>query len=238
MNRTAELEGWRSGDPLALALVAGRGVGLAWCAPDGVARGLHIASADPVAVVAEIETLGPRWVWWSARETAADLVAGGVRPRACWDLGAVARLLHGLSRDDPGASWAAAHGLELPGHADGELTLLDLAGEGADAAAVRADGKLSREWLRGSWSDDLRDAATWAALALETQTVQEFGVRALPDRRAVVGASPLPYLTALSESMAALLGVELEHDGLPIDRAVLDALLTETVGPRPRSEAE
>ena len=38
--------------------------------------------------------------------------------------------------------------------------------------------------------------------------------------------------------MAALLGVELEHDGLPIDRAVLEALLTDTVGPRPRSEAE
>jgi DNA polymerase-1 len=48
----------------------------------------------------------------------------------------------------------------------------------------------------------------------------------------------LPYLTALSESMAALLGVELEHDGLPIDRDVLEGLLTATVGPRPRSEAE
>jgi len=238
VNAATELEGWRPGDPLALALVAGRGLGLAWRAPDGAARHRHIASADPVAVVAEIETLGPRWAWWSARETAPQLVAAGVRPRACWDLGAVARLLHGLSRDDPGASWAAAHGLELPGLADGDLTLLDLAGEGANAAAVRDDGHLSREWLRGSWSDDLHDAATWAALALETQAVQESGVRGLPDARAVVGTSPLPYLTALSESMAALLGVELEHDGLPIDRAVLDALLTDAVGPRPRNDAE
>jgi DNA polymerase-1 len=238
VNHGDEIKGWRSGDPLALALVAGRGLGLAWRTPGGGSRRIHIASADPVAVVAEIETLGPRWVWWSARETAAELVAAGLRPRACWDIGAVARLLHGISRDDPGASWAAAHGLELPGQADGDLTLLDLAGEDADAAAVRDDGQLSREWLRGSWCDDLRDAATWASLALETQTAQESGVRALPDRRAAVGTSSLPYLTALSESMAALLGVELERDGLPIDRAVLDALLTGTVGPRPRSDAE
>ena len=34
-------------------------------------------------------SLGPRWVWWTARETAPTLVAAGVRPRACWDLGAV-----------------------------------------------------------------------------------------------------------------------------------------------------
>ena len=84
----------------------------------------------------------------TARDTAADLVADGVRVRACWDLGAVARLLHGISRDDPGASWAAAHGLDLPPLSDGELTLLDLAGESDDAAAVRADGQLSREWIR------------------------------------------------------------------------------------------
>jgi DNA polymerase-1 len=230
-------EGARPGEPLALVLVPDRGLGLAWSGTDGVRR-RHVATADPVAVVAELEALGPRWVWWTARDTAAALVAAGVRPRACWDAGAVGRLLHGLSRDDAGAAWAAAHGLAEPPRAEGELTLLDLAGEHADADPVRADGHLSREWLRGSWADDPRDAATWAALLLETQGLQEAGVRALPDRRGAGGASPLPYLTALSESMAALLGVELEHDGLPIDRTVLESLLTATVGPRPRSEAE
>jgi DNA polymerase-1 len=225
--------GVRTGEPLALAVAPGLGVGLAW--RDGARA---IPSADPMTVVAEIESLGPRWVWWTARGTAAELVAGDVRPRACWDLGAVARLLHGISRDDAGAAWAAAHDLELPPLADGELTLLDLAGEADDAAAVRADGQLSREWLRGAWTSDLDDAVRWASLALETQRIQEDGVRRLPDRRAAAGASPLPYLTALSESMAALLGVELEHDGLPIDRAVIEGLLTETVGSRPRSEAE
>ena len=38
--------------------------------------------------------------------------------------------------------------------------------------------------------------------------------------------------------MASLLAVELGHDGLAIDRAVLDELLTTTVGPRPTTEAE
>jgi DNA polymerase-1 len=226
-------EGVRAGEPLALAVAPGLGIGLAW---RGGTR--TIAAADPAAVVAELERIGPRWVWWTARDTAAALVADGVRVRACWDLGAVARLLHGIPRDDAGAAWAAAHDLELPPLSEGELTLLDLAGEADDAAAVRADGQLSREWLRGVWTTDLGDAVQWASLALAAQGIQEDGVRRLPDRRAATGASPLPYLTALSESMAALLGVELEHDGLPIDRAVLEGLLTETVGPRPRSEAE
>jgi DNA polymerase-1 len=225
--------GVRPGEPIALAVAPGLGVGLAW---RGGTRA--IASADPSTVVAELETLGPRWVWWTARDTATRLVADGIRVRACWDLGAVARLLHGISRDDPGASWAAAHGLDLPPLSEGELTLLDLAGEGDDAAAVRADGQLSREWLRGAWASGLDGAVRWASLALAVQQVQEDGVRRLPDPRAASGASPLPYFTALSESMAALLGVELEHDGLPIDRAVLEDLLTTTVGPRPRSEAE
>ncbi len=229
-------EGVGAGEPLAVVVVPGRGLALAWRDADGGIRREHVATADPVALVADIETLGPRWVWWSARGTAAALVAAGVRPRACWDVGAVARLLHGLSRDDAGAAWAAAHGLAEPPLPEGELTLLDLAGEADDV--VRADGQLSREWLRGAWAADPDAASRWAALLLQTQALQETGVRALPDRRATAGTSPLPYLTALSESMAALLAVELEHDGLPIDRAVLEALLTATVGPRPRSEAE
>ncbi len=220
-----------SGTPLALAVVAGTGIAVAW--PGG---GRTATTSDPVAVVAEVETLSPRWVWWSARETAAGLVAAGVRPRACWDLGAVGRLLHGLSRDDAAAVWAAAHGLDEPPVAEGGLTLLDLAGEADDV--VRADGQLSREWLRGAWADDLRSALQWAALQVEVQQLQEAAVRVLPDRRAAHGISSLPYLTALSESMAALLAVELEHDGLPIDRPTLEALLIETIGERPRNDAE
>ncbi len=221
----------RRGDPLAVVLAPGLGLGLAW--PGG---STSVASSDPVALVAEVEERGARWVWWSAREHASSLVAAGVRPRACWDLGAVSRLVHGAWREDEGAVWALHRGLEVPPEAEGELSLLDLAGEADDV--VRPDGQLSREWLRGSWSRSLDAAQTWARLALEVQQGQERLVRALPDRRREPGPTSLPYLTALSESMASLLAVELGHDGLAIDRSVLDELLAATVGPRPASEAE
>ena len=224
--------GYGAGAPLALAVAPGTGLGLAW--PGGSTA---VSTATPYADLAQVDAaLAPRWVWWQARGTALPLVAAGVRPRACWDLGAVGRLLHGLDRDDPGAVWAASHALPSPARAEGELTLLDLAGE--SDAPVRPDGQLSREWLRGSWSEHPDAARRWAELALALQARQEQDVRRLRDPRRAPGASPLPYLVALSESMAALLCVELEHDGLALDRATLETFLTATVGPRPRGEAQ
>ncbi|MCW2778546.1 MAG: putative polymerase, partial [Frankiales bacterium] len=57
---------------------------------------------------------GARLLWWRSATTGARLVAHGTRPRACWDLAAVGRLLYGGDRDDPPAVWAAAHGLPVP----------------------------------------------------------------------------------------------------------------------------
>ena len=225
-----------AGDPVGVVAVPGTGVGLAWRDAAGRRRSAQVASADPAAVVVELADEDPRWVWWNARDHAAPLVERGVAVRACWDLGAVARLVHGLGRDDEGAVWAAAHGLEEPPEARGELSLLDLAGEADDA--VRSDGQLSREWLRGGWRANLDAATRWAELALDLQQLQEDAVRALPDHRRTTGRTPLPLLTAYSESMAALLAVELGHHGLPIDRAVLDDLLATTVGPRPRQDSD
>jgi DNA polymerase I len=219
-------EGLSRGDPLAVVIAAGAGVALAW------SRGVRqVKAGDPIDVVRELTALDPRWTWWSARESAAPIVEAGLRLRACWDLGAVGRLLYGLRRDDAAAVWAAAHGLGEPPHARGELDLLDLAGE--DGAPLRQDGQLSREWLRGRWADDLDSAQVWAGLALELRTGQEAILRALPDPRPFPRQPPLPLLTALSESAAALLAVELEHDGLPLDIAALTSMLGELVGERP-----
>jgi DNA polymerase-1 len=219
-----------------VVVVPGAGVGLAWRDIAGRRRSSHVVTSDPAAVVADVARDDPRWVWWSAREYAGLLVERGLILRSCWDLGAVARLVHGIGRDDEGAVWAAAHGLEEPPEALGDLSLLDLAGEADDA--VRSDGQLSREWLRGAWRTDLEAATRWAELALDVQELQEAAVRGLPDHRRATGQSSLPLLTAHSESMAALLAVELGRHGLPIDRAELDSLLTSTIGPRPSSETD
>ncbi len=189
--------------------------------------------------MAQLESLAPRWIWWSARETAGYLVSRAVRPRACWDLGAVARLLHGITRDDAAAAWAAQHGLPDPPDADGSLNLLDLVGEsGDDNAPVRSDGQLSRDWLRGRWRNDNDSVAQWAVLALSLYREQDIALRSLPDPRRVAGATPLAVLSATSESMAALLCIELESDGLAIDRGILEAYLVATIGERPVSEAD
>ena len=220
----------------AVALVMGdAGAALVWRDDSSTLHTVHVAPADLARVVGDLSTVHPRWVWWNARDHAAPLVQHGVAVASCWDLGAVGRLVHGIGRDDEGAVWAAAHGLDAPPEAHGELSLLDLAGESDDA--VRDDGQLSREWLRGAWRTDQRATARWAQLALEVHQRQEDAVRSLPDRRRTPGPTPLPVLTAHSESMAALLAVELGHDGLPIDRTVLDELLTRTIGPPPDGPA-
>ena len=211
------------GTPLAFVLGASA-VGLAW--PGGARE----VAAPPAEVAAALAGLDPRWTWWAARETAAPLVAVGVRLRTCWDLGAVGRLLHGLRRDDPAAVWAAARGLAEPDRLRGETDLFDVDGE--DGSALRGDGQLSREWLRGAWR---LEPGRWAALALDVQARQEAELRAVADPRAVARGGPLALLTALAESAAALLAVELEADGLPLDTAVAGALLTDVVGPRPTS---
>jgi DNA polymerase-1 len=218
--------GVERGTPLAL-VVGPASVGLAW------SGGSSTVAAGPAEVVAELAALDPRWTWWQARETAAPVVAAGARPRTCWDLGAVGRLLHGLGRDDAAAVWAAAHDLPEPARLRGGTDLFDL--EGEDGTALRADGQLSREWLRGGWA---QDPARWAELALEVQARQEAALRVVPDPRARSTGPPLALLTALSESAAALLAVELEHDGLPLDTEVAALLLTAIVGPRPATPAD
>lgn len=246
------------GRPVALVAVPA-GVALAW--PGG---GRLLPGADPAQVAGQLAGLDPRWTWWSARQAAPALLDGGVRPRSCWDLGAVGRLAHGLRRDDPAAVWAAGRGLPEPPPARPGLDLLDLDVPGPDlpdpdlpdphvpdpdlpgpglpereaGGPVRPDGQLSREWLADRWAADLPSALRWAQLALQVQAGQEALLRALPDPRPAAGGTPLAVLTAYAESAAALLAVELERDGLPVDRAAMGALLTGLIGPRPAGPAE
>ncbi|GAA2759853.1 DNA polymerase [Actinopolymorpha rutila] len=239
---------------VALVVVRGQGVGLA---VDGHRRA--VPCADPAGLVAELDReLRPRWVWWDARTTAGELLAADVRVRACWDLAATHRVLFGGRRDDPAAVWAAATGLPEPSPPRREVTLLDWsepaaytgAGSGAgtdvgsDAGSADLfthDGQLradlaGQDWLadhvRGRADDVLDRAARWAALALRVRAAQDAGLRALPDPRATPRVLPLAVLTAYAESAAALLAVELEHDGLPLDRRAAEQYISGFVGPR------
>jgi DNA polymerase-1 len=193
-------------------------------------------SDETIDAIAAIErTVGPRWVWWTA-DTARLLVAAGMRPARCWDIDAVHRLLHGGWKAGPARTWAAAHDLDtddLP-----HIGPTDLFSAASDADAdhdpddpIRSDGHLDPGWVGGGWSDDVDRMQHWATLALDTQRLQTRQLELLTDR-------PAAGATARSESAAALLGTELEIDGLPIDLAEAERIIASSIGPRPRSATD
>lgn len=231
MTAVGDLMGIATGQPLALVVVPDLGVSLAW------ANGRQsIRTTAPTDVVQQLADLDPRWVWWSAQETATPLVSAGVRLRTCWDLGAVGRLVHGLRPGDAGAVWAAQHGLAEPTVPCGEIDLFE--SQVQSDGPVGPDGQLSREWLRGAWSADLSAAQQWAGLALQLQALQQQQVMEIPDPRAAGRPPALAFWTALSESTAALLAVELEVAGLPVNRQSAADLMTAIIGARPTTPEE
>ena len=111
----------------------------------------------------------PRWVWWP-HDTPRELVALGLRPARCWDLGAVHRMLVGGWRCSPAAIWASCHGLD-------ESNIPQLAGApdlfsdhehhvDADDPLDRS-GHLSAEWSDGAWKDTPHGVSRWTSLAAE-----------------------------------------------------------------------
>jgi hypothetical protein len=150
-------------------------------------------------------------VWWSARETALPLLQAGVRPRTCWDLGAVARLLWAVRREEADAVWAAAQGLPIPAAeirrlgAQAGPSLFELLDNEDCDGPIGPDGTLDRRWVAGGWSADPQAAQQWAELALQVQQIQAGRLASIPDPRAQPRQPSLSLLTALSESAAALL---------------------------------
>ena len=172
---------------------------------------------------------GSRWVWWSRRD-AERLLRDGERPASCWDLAAVHRLLTGRSRDDPAAIWAWTHDLPEPPAVAAEPTLLDV---GSSDEPLDANGQLSADWQRGGWSETPDKAKRWCELALASYDVQRQRILELDDPRSDPRQPPLRLLIAYAESLAGLLAVELEQDGLPLNLSVMTDLLAGVIGPRP-----
>ena len=162
---------------------------------------------------------GGRVVVWSSHDVLD-------RPRQVWDLAAVHKVLYGGRRDDPLAVWAAVHDLRPAARPADDLALLDSALDVVEpyAQPVRADGSLHPDAPR------LCPPEEWERLALVVQEKQEAALRALPDPRPVASGPPLRLVTAWAESAAALLCVELERDGLPVDEAEARRIIAASVG--------
>lgn len=238
---------WRDGQAATVAVVvADDGSGALALHDDSADRqfGVWLDATEFATAVDELEArIGPRWVWWS-KTTASSLLAIGVRPRRCWDLGAVHRLLTGGWRADPARVWAHLHQLDpatIP-----SVQPLDLFHQvddsGDETDPIRRDGHLRPEWVDGAWNESPERRERWAALAMEAFRLQA-ATADDPDTR-----TELRHLgrqrrghrraTAFCESAAEMLCAELEHDGLPFDRAVAEELVAGIVGPRPRTQAE
>jgi DNA polymerase I len=222
-----------------LGLTGDAGLGLATAAggwpvrpgPGELAAGELAAGELAAAVGLADDALRPRWVVWSG-DTAAALAASGVRLATCWDIAAVHRLLFGGWRADPAWVWAHLRRLgpeTIP--VAGPPDLFQQAEPDSGQDPVGPDGHLRPGWASGGWSASPDRLARWAELAVTVAGLQQAALAEL-DGAAGVAA------TARSESAAELLCAELSADGLPMDRAAAEQILSGLIGPRPRGEAE
>lgn len=212
-------------DPLAPSVLAV--VGSARIVPEGAWSG---STQVGMPLLADLERRHhPRWVVWSAAAALRPLVMAREGPSRCWDLAECHRLLEGGWRADPGVVWALATGLDPrqaprpsllgPGGPD----LFSVTDEGS-ADPLDAAGFLRSEALDPAWVSTPERALILAKLARRAADGQH---RLLP-RLGVRGR-----YTVAAESAAAVLCLELERDGLPVDRAELERLIATAAGPRP-----
>ncbi|WP_317183506.1 DNA polymerase, partial [Intrasporangium sp.] len=224
-----------SGTPLVALVVGTEGA---------YAAGPDLDEPWPLAQLADyvarlVASVGPRWVVWSADNTLRRVVTAGVDVPRTWDLAEAHRLIHGGWWATPGHVWAGCRGLPaeqvpLPRRGrdaafDGDL--FDLAESGADEL-LTATGHVRADAL-GGWASSPERLKELAHLALECQREQERSLR----HRAGPGADRL-VRTVWSESAAAVLCLELERDGLPVDRLAAEDLIGAAAGPRPQDDAD
>ncbi len=184
-------------------------------------------------VAAYLRAVDPtvRYAVWSAERDLAPLVERGMTTPRVLDLAEAHRIVHGGWRADPARVWASAHELALDDidtDAPDDL-FAALADPSPRDELLTATGQLRSDAVTGRWLTDDARLLGWARAAAECggliwEALGEVGPRA----RAL----------AVSESAAAVLCVELEQVGLPLDRPALVALIAAASGPRPGNEAE
>ena len=220
-----EADGLRRGDLLAVAYRDGVGVGLAT-----KQDAYQLETNRPLDVLAEIEQrLRPRWVWWSI-DTPSLLTAAGLRVATCWDLSAVHKIINGGWKADVVRIWCGMHGLS-PALAP-VAGQLDLSGGERGVRRedpVRPNGYLRAEWVDGAWGQSSARLQAWAKIIIGICTSQQQTLTTL-------GVHGTPMSTARSESAAELLCAELSIDGLPVNLARAEQLITAMAGPRPTTE--
>ena len=175
-------------------------------------------------------TADGRWVTWSAADL-SPLVHAGVPVPRVWDVAEAHRLLHGGWRADPATAWAAAHDLDpaqVPAPPSDDLFALLDEESAAPEELVRPDGHLRADATTG-WLSTLDRALVWGHAAITVAQRQHAQLRAL---------GPRAVVTAHAESAAAVLAVELERDGLPVDRSEIERLVAAAAGPRPLTEED
>jgi len=215
------------------------------------AEALVAPLAQVAALVADRErTGGTRLLVTSAGAAAAVLVGPAVHVQRLWDVAEAHRILHGGWAAGPSLAWAVVMGLDpatVPTTGSGDL--FDFAGaepsagdgggpgDGGDGGGrgddpespVLASGHLRPDAFRSTW------ASTPARLRAAAGALAELGRR----QALLVGAlGTRATSTVHSESGAALLCLELERDGLPLDRPTALELIELSAGPRPRDEAD
>ncbi|MFV0460800.1 MAG: DNA polymerase [Actinomycetales bacterium] len=184
---------------------------------------------DVLHAVAGLESAGVRWAWWAAHSTYPLLLEAGIRPARAWDAAEVHRLLHGGWDADPARVWAGAHGLDparMPAAPRGDL--FDTESELPHARLVRPDGYLRPDAVTDGWADSDERLLGYADALLQCVQRQRGQADEAGGRLAA---------TIRAESAAAMLCVELERDGLPVDRQCLVDLVTPLSGPREERDA-